>query len=276
MNGQVVEHHGAPVAEGDPLQPLDAKVLRVELRVDGVVGHTSVLRDRTADVAGSEGVGRLVDLKAHAAWPCCTTVARAQRESGNARQGKHAHQGIGTTAATRRYTADEVRLQGLNQGELEALGERLGTLVTPGVVLLLEGSMGAGKTTFTRALARGMKLDRPDRVCSPTFNICLTHTGPVPLLHVDLFRLAPDDEQGVAPASFEALGLDALLDSFAEEHPDADAEQGVLAIEWSNLWQHAELDALTLRLSRPNPESRDLEAIAGGERHAALLRRWDG
>ena len=167
---------------------------------------------------------------------------------------------------------------GLNQGELEALGERLGTLVTPGVVLLLEGPMGAGKTTFTRALGRGMKLERPDRVCSPTFNICLTHAGPVPLLHMDLFRLAPGDGDGdgPTPASFEALGLEALLDRLADEDPDADAEQGVLAIEWSDLWQHSTLEALTLRLSRPNPQRRDLEAVAGGQRHAALLRRWAG
>lgn len=167
-----------------------------------------------------------------------------------------------------------MQLRGLNQGELEAWGERLGTLVTPGVVLLLEGPMGAGKTTFTRALGHGMKLNRPERVCSPTFNICLTHRGPVPLLHVDLFRLAPDGGMGPAPASFEALGLEALLDRLADEEPDADAEEGVLAIEWSNLWQHAALDALTLRLSRPSPESRDVEAVAGGPRHASLLRRW--
>ncbi len=56
----------------------------------------------------------------------------------------------------------------------------------------------------------------------------------------------------------------------------ADADEGVLAIEWSNLWQHPSLEALTLRLSRPNPESRDLEAVAAGQRHTALLRRWAG
>lgn len=164
----------------------------------------------------------------------------------------------------------------LNQEQLESLGERLGTLVTPGTVLLLEGPMGAGKTTFTRALGRGMQLHRPDRVCSPTFNICLTHDGPVPLLHVDLFRLAPDDGDGPTPASFEALGLEALLDRLADEDPDADAAAAVLAIEWSNLWAHRDVDALTIRLHRSEPESRDLEAVAGGPRHEALLRRWAG
>ena len=157
------------------------------------------------------------------------------------------------------------------------LAEALGTLVTPGTVLLLEGPMGAGKTTFTRALGRGMKLDRPDRVCSPTFNICLTHDGPTPLLHVDLFRLAPDDGRDEpVPASFEALGLASLLDRLAEDEPDADADAAVLVIEWSNLWRHDEVDALTVRLSRPEPQSRDLEALAGGPRHAALLRQWAG
>lgn len=272
----MVDRMAASVAEGDPLQPLNPEVLLIELGVDGVVGDPSGVRDRSALLRRAKGLGGLVDLQTYAAWLCSTSVARAQRESGDARQREHAHPGIGTTAATRRYTASEVLLQGLNQGELEALGERLGTLVTPGVVLLLEGPMGAGKTTFTRALGRGMKLARPDRVCSPTFNICLTHAGPVPLLHVDLFRLAPDDGTGPVPASFEALGLESLLDQLADEAPDAEAGEAVLAIEWSNLWRHANLDALTLQLSRPNPESRDLEASAGGERHAALLRRWVG
>jgi tRNA threonylcarbamoyl adenosine modification protein YjeE len=169
-----------------------------------------------------------------------------------------------------------VEQRGLKQPDLEALGETLGSLVTPGTVLFLEGPMGAGKTTFTRALGRGMALHRPDRVCSPTFNICLTHDGPVPLMHIDLFRLAPDDGTGPMPASFEALGLEALLDRLTEDEPDTDTEAAVVVIEWSNLWQHEALDALTIRLRRPEPESRDLEALAGGPRHGALLRRWAG
>lgn len=134
--------------------------------------------------------------------------------------------------------------------------------------------MGAGKTTFTRALGRGMKLHRPQRVCSPTFNICLTHEGPVPLMHIDLFRLAPDEGAGPMPASFEALGLEALLDGIVEDEPDTAAS--VVVIEWSNLWQHAPAEALTIRLSRPDAHSRDLEASAAGPRHGALLRRWAG
>ncbi len=165
--------------------------------------------------------------------------------------------------------------RGLNQDQLEALGEQLGALVSAGSVVLLEGPMGAGKTTFTRALGRGMKLTRPDRVCSPTYNICLTHPGPVPLVHVDLFRLAPDDD-GPTPASFEALGLEDLLDRVGDEDPGTEPDGSVLVVEWSNLWQHRDLDALKVGLSRPEPACRDLAAVATGPRHAAILRRWAG
>ena len=71
----------------------------------------------------------------------------------------------------------------------EALGERLGRLVAPGAVIAYTGDLGAGKTAFTRGLARG--LDIPGRVTSPTFTIVDEHTGGrLPLFHFDLYRLS--------------------------------------------------------------------------------------
>ncbi|MBK7825847.1 MAG: tRNA (adenosine(37)-N6)-threonylcarbamoyltransferase complex ATPase subunit type 1 TsaE [Nannocystis sp.] len=82
-------------------------------------------------------------------------------------------------------------------------------------VLLLDGPMGAGKTTFTRALAAGLGVAHAERVCSPTFTLCMVHAGagpgPVTLIHVDLFRLADADDEGMGGvAGFDALDLEEI------------------------------------------------------------------
>lgn len=168
----------------------------------------------------------------------------------------------------------DYRRQSLDQ--MQRLGETLGEALTPGCVILLAGSMGAGKTTLTRAIARGLGVDRPGRVCSPTFNICLRHPGRIPLVHVDLFRLAPQGEgDGPAPASFEALGLEDLLDELSEGGHEVDAEVAVLVIEWADVW-NADVDSLRLELGHNGPEHRDLNAQATGPRHQVLLETWRG
>lgn len=137
--------------------------------------------------------------------------------------------------------------------------------------------MGAGKTTFTRALAEGLGVDRPQRVCSPTFNICLVHPGPVPLWHVDLFRVGQAQAEDAAAAlpAFEALGLEALLDEIQDEAFEVSA--GVLVIEWADLWiRGGAIEGLRVELQRPRgrPQYRDLKATAVGSRHETLLRSW--
>jgi tRNA threonylcarbamoyladenosine biosynthesis protein TsaE len=93
----------------------------------------------------------------------------------------------------------------------EAAAERLARHVRRGDLLLLEGEMGAGKTTFVRGLARGMGVSGD--VMSPTFQLVRVYRGPVPLAHVDLYRVAGTEE-------VEELGLDELLDA------------GAVVVEW--------------------------------------------
>ena len=101
-----------------------------------------------------------------------------------------------------------------SQEETEHLAEALAVRLRAGDVLLLSGSLGAGKTAFVRGLAEGLGI-ASDQVSSPTFTLVQEYrAGRVPLVHVDLYRL--DD-----PREIDDLGLDEI------------AEEAVLAIEWA-------------------------------------------
>ena len=167
------------------------------------------------------------------------------------------------------------RAAGLTEAQLQRYGEALGAALRPGHVVLLQGPMGAGKTTLTRAIAHGMRVARPDRVRSPTFNICLVHDGPIPLHHVDLFRLAmEDDDAASAPRppspAFGALGLETLF----EDHAPG-LEGGVVVVEWAELVR-TDVDALTISLQHAGPDHRDVEISARGARHEALVGILNG
>ena len=77
--------------------------------------------------------------------------------------------------------------------ETENLGAALGKLVTPGTVIAYRGDLGAGKTAFTRGLARG--LGYPEMVTSPTYTIVNEYLGGrLPLFHFDMYRQHSSDE----------------------------------------------------------------------------------
>ncbi|MBE3577157.1 MAG: tRNA (adenosine(37)-N6)-threonylcarbamoyltransferase complex ATPase subunit type 1 TsaE [Limnochordales bacterium] len=97
---------------------------------------------------------------------------------------------------------------------MEQLGEELGRRLWPGAVLALNGPLGAGKTTLTRGIARGLG-GRPDQVRSPTFTLIHQYPGRLPLYHLDAYRLQK-------AAEWENLG--------PEEYLEGD---GVTVIEWA-------------------------------------------
>lgn len=97
--------------------------------------------------------------------------------------------------------------------ETEAIGEELAQKLRGGDVLAFTGSLGMGKTAFTRGLARG--LGCRGRVTSPTFTIVNEYEGRTPLFHFDMYRLGSSDEL------FD-IGWDDYL-----------ARSGVCAVEWS-------------------------------------------
>ena len=76
--------------------------------------------------------------------------------------------------------------------ETTEIGRRLGERLRGGEVVLLFGTLGAGKTHFVRGLSAGMGLDATG-VRSPSYTLVMEHSGEISLYHVDLFRLSVDD-----------------------------------------------------------------------------------
>ncbi len=132
-----------------------------------------------------------------------------------------------------------------SERETEELGIRLAERLEPGNVVAFTGDLGAGKTAFTRGLARGLGIT--DRVTSPTFTIVNEYEGGrLPLFHFDLYRLSSSDE---------------LFDIGWEDYL---ARGGVCAVEWSeNVSDALEEDVISVEICRGETDSRRIITIEG-------------
>ena len=134
--------------------------------------------------------------------------------------------------------------------ETEAVGAALGKILKSGTVLAYRGDLGAGKTAFTRGLARGLGYTEP--VTSPTYTIVNEYLGGrLPLFHFDMYRLASSDD---------------LWDIGWEDYLE---RGGVCAVEWSENVEDAMENAIFVTIHKTGEESRRIE-IEGGEELADL------
>jgi tRNA threonylcarbamoyladenosine biosynthesis protein TsaE len=89
--------------------------------------------------------------------------------------------------------------------ETMAFGAKLAEKLKPGCVLTLEGDLGAGKTTFTKGIGKGLGVTKV--VNSPTFTIIKEYEGKIPLFHMDAYRLEESDEDLGFSEYFEGEGV---------------------------------------------------------------------
>lgn len=137
---------------------------------------------------------------------------------------------------------------------MRALGERIAALAQPGDLVVLSGDLGAGKTTLTQGIGRGLGVCGP--VVSPTFVIArVHHDGRIPLVHADAYRLT-------SVAEVDDLDLDASLD------------ESLTVVEWGGgLVENLSSDRLEVHITRslyPHDESRIVEVTGIGDRWAGI------
>ena len=134
--------------------------------------------------------------------------------------------------------------------ETERVGAALGHVLTPGTILAYRGDLGAGKTAFTRGLAKGLGCD--EIVTSPTYTIVNEYlSGRMPLFHFDMYRLASSDN---------------LWDIGWEDYLE---RGGICAVEWSENVAEAMESPILVCIEKLSGDSRRI-TIEGGEDLAAL------
>ena len=92
-----------------------------------------------------------------------------------------------------------------NVDEIIALGEKIGSLAIPNLVITMNGDLGAGKTTMTKGIAKGLGITKI--VNSPTFTIMKIYEGRMMLYHLDVYRITNPDSDFELEEYFENDGL---------------------------------------------------------------------
>jgi len=147
---------------------------------------------------------------------------------------------------------DKMIIEINNLEEVEKLGEKLGHLLEKKDVICLNGDLGAGKTTFTQAIGKGLGVR--EYITSPTFTIINEYEGRIPLYHFDIYRLYDEEE----------LDLLGAQDYFYSE--------GVCVIEWAdnakNILPEKRLD-IWIRII--DESRREFKFIPHGDRYVRLV-----
>lgn len=141
-----------------------------------------------------------------------------------------------------------------NIKETEKIGYILGKLLTGGEVICMTGDLGAGKTTMTQSIAKGLEVE--DYVTSPTFTIINEYEGRCPLYHFDVYRINDVDE---------------MYDLGYEEYFYSD---GVSIIEWADIIKEIlPKERLNIKINKnDNIEGREIIINGNGEKYIKIIK----
>ena len=137
-----------------------------------------------------------------------------------------------------------------NLEETIALGNRLGLLLQPNMLLTLSGDLGAGKTTFTKGIGQGLGITKV--INSPTFKILKQYQGRLNLSHFDAYRLEVQDDD---------LGFEEIFDS-----------DDVCVVEWANFIEDIlPVDRLTIEIKKIDENIREFVFKTNIEKYAQVV-----
>lgn len=153
-------------------------------------------------------------------------------------------------------SATEAVLSVADEAALASLARRLVAVLPRPAFVALHGDLGAGKTTFVKAIAAAAGID-PTEVISPTFGLIHEHAGPAGgLLHADMYRLT-------GSGALHEIGWD-----------DAVARAAVVFVEWPERIADAlPTDRLDVMITIDSPTARTLRFIGRGPLHAAAVQQ---
>jgi len=132
------------------------------------------------------------------------------------------------------------------------IGYKLGKLLDEKSVVCLIGDLGAGKTTLTQSIARGLEID--DYITSPTFTIVNEYEGRIPLYHFDVYRIGSSDEM-------YDIGFDEYINS-----------DGVCIIEWANIIEDILPDEYLYIDLKYKENGREMILKSKGEKYEEIIK----
>lgn len=137
-----------------------------------------------------------------------------------------------------------------NEQDMIRFGEKLAQYMFSGFILTLDGDLGAGKTTLTKGIGKGLGIQKV--INSPTFIIVKVYQGVMPLYHFDAYRLEGQNEE---------LGFEEMFE-----------DEGVCVIEWPMFIEDIlPKERLEIKIFKNDDETRSFDLIAKGEKYKKVL-----